>query len=82
MAGNLDKEDLLLKKRIALRIKELRKLSGKKQTEFAYDLGIDKQSLNRLEGGRGATIYTISKFCKALDISLSNFFDSQIFPGK
>jgi transcriptional regulator with XRE-family HTH domain len=82
MAGNLDKEDLELKRKIALRIKELRKLSGKKQTEFAYDLGVDKQSLNRLEGGRGATIYTISKICKALEISLIQFFDSPIFKNK
>ena len=79
MAGNLDKEDLELKKKISLRIKELRVLSGKKQTEFAYDLGIDKQSLNRLEGGRGATVYTINKLCKAIGISLTQFFDDPIF---
>lgn len=74
MAGNLDKDDVELKTKIAIRIKELRKSSGKKQTEFAYDLGIDKQSLNRLENGRGATVYTIYRICKALDISLSQFF--------
>lgn len=79
MAGNLDKADAELRKKIALRIKELRESSGKNQTNFAYELGVDKQSLYRLEKGRGATIYTINKFCKTIGISLSQFFDSSIF---
>ena len=79
MAGNLDKTDIELRKKIALRIKELRQSSGKNQTEFAYDLGIDKQTLYRLENGRGATIYSINKFCKVREITLSQFFDSPLF---
>lgn len=79
MAGNLDKVDAELRKKIALRIKELRESSGKNQTQFAYELGVDKQSLYRLEKGRGATIYTINRFCKTLGITLGQFFDSSIF---
>jgi transcriptional regulator with XRE-family HTH domain len=82
MSRELDKIDQELKKRIALRFKELRKESGKNQTEFAYDYNKDKQSQNRLEGGRGATIYSINKFCKALGITLSHFFDSPLFQKK
>ena len=62
-----------------MRFKELRLETGKNQTEFAYDYGKDKQMQNRLEGGRGATIYSINKFCKARGITLSYFFDSPLF---
>ena len=79
MAGSLDKIDIELRDKIAERIKELRESSGKSQTEFAYDLGIDKQTLYRLESGRGATIYSINKFCKVRGITLSEFFDSAVF---
>jgi transcriptional regulator with XRE-family HTH domain len=79
MAGSLDKIDIDLRKKIAERIKELRESSGKNQTEFAYDLGIDKQTMYRIESGRGATIYSINKFCKVRGITLSQFFDSPVF---
>ena len=79
MAGQLDKADIELRKKIAARIKELRISSGKSQTEFAYDLGIDKQTMYRLESGRGATIYSINKFCKVRGVSLGQFFGSSIF---
>ena len=79
MSRELDKIDQELKKRIAMRFKELRIESGKNQTDFAYDYGKDKQTQNRLEGGRGATIYSINKFCKASGITLSYFFDSPLF---
>ena len=79
MPGNLDKIDIELKRRVSQRIKELREGSGKNQTEFAYNLGIDKQTLNRLEKGRGASIYTINKFCMEVGITISQFFDSPVF---
>jgi transcriptional regulator with XRE-family HTH domain len=79
MAGSLDKLDIELRDKIAERIKELRESSGKNQTEFAYDLGVDKQTLYRLESGRGATIYSINKFCQVRGITLSQFFDSEVF---
>jgi len=79
MAGSLDKIDIALREKIAQRIKELRESSGRNQTEFADDLGIDKQTLYRLESGRGATIYSINKFCKVRGITLSEFFDSPLF---
>jgi hypothetical protein len=79
MGRELDKMDQELKKRIAMRCKELRIESGKNQTDFAYDYGKDKQTQNRLEGGRGATIYSIYEYCKASGITLSHFFDSPLF---
>jgi transcriptional regulator with XRE-family HTH domain len=79
MAGQLDKADIELRKKIAARIKELRISSGKSQTEFAYDLGIDKQTMYRLESGRGATVYSIAKFCRVRGMTLGQFFDAPYF---
>jgi transcriptional regulator with XRE-family HTH domain len=80
MSARLDDIDEKLKDSIALRIIELRKTSGKGQSEFARELMTkDKQALHRVEKGRGASIYTINKFCSALEISLSEFFDSPLF---
>jgi transcriptional regulator with XRE-family HTH domain len=76
LLDNIDKD---LKKAISKRITELREQSGKNQTQFAYDYGKDKQTQNKFEKGRGATIYTINKFCNAIEISLSDFFDSPLF---
>jgi transcriptional regulator with XRE-family HTH domain len=79
MAGSLDKIDIDLRNKIAARIRELRESSGKTQSEFALELGVDKQTLHRLENGRGATIYSINKFCRVKGITLSEFFDSEVF---
>ncbi|WP_336715241.1 helix-turn-helix transcriptional regulator [Chryseobacterium mucoviscidosis] len=77
MAG-LNEEDILLKNKIADRIKFLRASTGLSQSEFAKKYEIDRQILNRWESKsnkRGLTIYTIAKFCSLLEISLKEFFD-------
>lgn len=80
MSARLDEIDIQLRDGIAKRIKELRKSSGKKQNHFASEnLETDKQMLQRLESGRGASIYSVNKICKALGISLKEFFDSPTF---
>lgn len=79
MGHLLDDIDNDLKKAISLRFIELRESSGKNQTQFAYDYGKDKQTQNKFEKGKGASIYTINKFCIALNITVADFFDSPIF---
>jgi DNA-binding XRE family transcriptional regulator len=80
MGAKLNVVDQKLKEGIAKRITQLRVASGKKQSHFALEnLEIEKQVLQRLEAGRGASIYTVSKFCKSVGISLSEFFDSEYF---
>jgi len=75
----LDKSDIALKAKIALRIKKLREATGKNQARFATDADKDRQTFSRWETGRGATIYTVNKICKELNISLSDFFNDPIF---
>lgn len=76
--GSLNEEDILLKNKIADRIKLLRVNSGLSQSEFAKKFEIDRQIVNRWESKnnrRGLTIYTIAKFCDLVEISLKDFFD-------
>ena len=77
MAG-LDKKDIILKNKIAKRVKSLRMKTGLSQSEFAKEHDIDRQIINRWESTsnkRGITIYTIKRFCNMLEISLKDFFD-------
>ena len=76
--GKLTNEDILLKNKIAERIKFLRLRTGLSQSEFAQKFDIDRQILNRWESqnnSRGVTIYTIQKFCNMVGITLREFFD-------
>ncbi|MBA3285503.1 MAG: XRE family transcriptional regulator [Nitrosopumilus sp.] len=82
MPAKLDDIDEMLKEKIAIRFKEIRANTGKGQTQFAYDSGRDKQSYNKNEKGKGATIYTINKFCIENGITLKDFFDSPLFHDK
>lgn len=79
MPAKLDKIDLDLRAKIALRFRELRQGLNKTQEQLASESGRDKQAYNKNETGKGATIYTINKFCIENNLTLSNFFDSDIF---
>lgn len=82
MPAKLDNIDINLKLAIAKRFEEIRKNSGKTQEAFAHESGRDKQSYNKNEKGKGATIYIINKFCIENGITLMDFFDSQLFFSK
>jgi transcriptional regulator with XRE-family HTH domain len=82
MPAKLDNTDISLKLAIAKRFEEIRKNSGKTQEAFAHEAGRDKQSYNKNEKGKGATIYTINKFCIENGITLKEFFDSPLFGNK
>ncbi|MBO3100319.1 helix-turn-helix transcriptional regulator [Gelidibacter pelagius] len=81
MAG-LDKEDIILKNKIAKRVKSLRIKTGLSQSDFAKFHDVDRQIINRWESTlnkRGITIYTIKKFCDMIEISVKDFFDDDLF---
>lgn len=74
----LTSEDIILKNKIAERIKFLREKTGLSQSDFAKKHDIDRQILNRWESinnKRGITIYTVNKFCNMIGISIKDFFD-------
>jgi len=69
-------------KAIKLRYKELREKTGLKQVDFANKFNLDRQQVNNWESfksTRGVSVYTISSFCKLVEIDLREFFDSPLF---
>lgn len=77
----LDEDDIKLKRKIAERIKVLRKATGKGPSQFASDTYKDKQSQTRWEK-EGASIFTINKFCNELGITIYDFFNDPLFGVK
>ena len=78
----LKEEDIILKEKIKERINQLLKEHFESQIAASRNLDVDRQNFNawiNLKSDRGATIYSINKFCKAINITLSDFFDSPIF---
>ena len=69
-----------IKEKIGLRIKDLRKQAGLSQEGLAFKAGIDRTYVNSVENGkRNVSIVNINKIAKALNITLSNLFNSEIF---
>ncbi len=65
------KEDVILKK-LGERISQLRKKSGKSQTQFSYEMGWDKPNLRKIEKGKtNPTVKTLIKISDVLEITLS-----------
>tara|TARA_R110002012_G_scaffold68681_2_gene178321 strand:+ start:16528 stop:16782 length:255 start_codon:yes stop_codon:yes gene_type:complete len=80
--AKLKSEDIALNNLIANRIKELRMKVDTNQKRFAENNDLERQTLNRWEStsdNRGVSIHTVKKFCKILNISLKEFFDSDDF---
>jgi len=77
----LDEDDIKLKKKIAERIKALRKATGKGPSQFASEIDKDKQSQSRWEK-EGASIFTINKFCNEIGITIFDFFNDPLFGVK
>lgn len=81
MADKLDKDDLKFKAKIVERLRQVRESTGKNQTEFAYELNVDRQVISRIESGGGTSIYMIRRYCKQAGLSVKDFFDSPLFKG-
>ncbi len=80
--AKLKPEDIAFNKKTALRIKELRLRANLSQSKFAETHFIDRQMISRWENindQRGVSIHTINRFCKMINISLKEFFDSDAF---
>lgn len=63
---------------MGMRIKSLRAQMGLSQEKLALKAGIDRTYLAGIESGkRNATIISVEKVVKALDISMRDFWDFQ-----
>ena len=67
------------KKKIGLRLKQLRKAMGYNNHEnFAYDHGIDRAQYGKYEAGSSnITLATLIKLLNHMEINLSDFFNHE-----
>ena len=90
--AELSQENIILANKIATRMKNLREQkTGPKKMDFVRKYNVEKQTINRWEShiklnektgekrGRGITIYSIEDFCKLVGITLTEFFDDDLF---
>ncbi|MCK6603244.1 MAG: helix-turn-helix transcriptional regulator [Bacteroidetes bacterium] len=65
------------------RLRELRQIKGYSQEDLAHRAGIDRTYMTSVENGkRNISIQNIYKILKALDIPLTDFFNSSFFDYK
>ena len=64
------------KKKLGLRIKELRKRKGFTQEQVAELIEMEQNTISVIESGRNfPTLVTLEKIAKILDVELSDFFN-------
>lgn len=69
-----------VRKKIGLRIKSIRAEKNISQKDLAYSSDIDRSYIASVENGnRNISIINIEKIAIALDVPLSDFFNSDIF---
>lgn len=66
----------MIEEKVGNRIKELRNKLGISQEELGFRSGVHRTYIASLEvGKRNISISTLEKIVKALEVSLSEFFD-------
>ena len=69
-----------IKTKIGTRIKELRETAKMSQKDLAYNSDLDRSYIASVENGkRNISIVNIEKIASALSVSLSVFFDSDLY---
>lgn len=69
-----------LQKQFGLRVKELRLKKGLSQEALAFKAGIDRTYMTGVENGkRNVSIKNIEKIIKAVELPISEFFNSNLF---
>ncbi len=64
------------KKKLGLKIKELRKRKGFTQEQLAELINMEQNSISVIESGRNfPTLGTLEKIAQILDVNLSDFFN-------
>ena len=69
-----------IKEQIGIRLRELRTEKGLSQEKFAFECELDRTYIASIEQGkRNVSIVNIEKIAKALNMSVSDFFNSNLF---
>ena len=73
----------MIKEKIGLRVKELRKYRNLSQLEASLNANLNRTYWTDLECGRiNISIINLKKICDSFNISLKDFFTSNIFNGE
>ncbi len=71
-----------IKINLGKRVKELRLFKGYSQEAFAHECGLDRTYIASVENGkRNVSIENIEKIASACQLSLQEFFNSELFSG-
>lgn len=72
----------MIKKRVGTRIRQIRNNKKLSQEKAALNAGIDRTYWASVElGNRNISIVNLEKICLSFNISLKEFFNSDIFYG-
>jgi len=73
----------MIQKQVGKRIREIRLSKKISQEVCALNCDLNRTYLGRVERGeQNISIINLNKICKSLDVSLKDFFDSDIFKGE
>lgn len=69
-----------IKRKLGKRLRELRTAKKLSQEKFSFECGLDRTYIASIEQGkRNVSIVNIEKIAKACDVSISEFFNSNLF---
>ena len=69
-----------IKIKIGIRLRELRKIEGLSQEKFSFECNLDRTYIASIEQGkRNVSIANIEKIAHALNISIKEFFNHDLF---
>ena len=63
-----------MQKKIGIRLRQLREATGLSQEKFANHHGLDRRQISRIENGTNVEINTIVSYCRALEVTVQEFF--------
>ena len=72
-----------IRKKVGLRIRELRQNLKLTQEALAFKAEIDKTYINEVENGkRNVSVINLEKIIHALEVQLKEFFNHELFNGE
>ena len=71
---SLLEEQQEMQKKIGIRLRQLREVTGLSQEKFANQYMLDRRQISRVENGTNVEINTLVLYCYALEITVKDFF--------
>ncbi len=73
----------MIQKQVGKRIKEIRLSLNLSQEDCALSSGLNRTYFGSVERGeRNISVINLNKICKSFNVSLKDFFNSELFTGE